>query len=802
MANKVKVNMMDKAKELRMELANLMPKLDTERLKFLLESYEETECEPAVIRRAKLNEKTLNEKTLYIDENPIVGTVTQYRSGLSPYPEWACKWMRKETKARFQLGELDMAKDLTDEDRDLINRAVDYWENRTVVYRTRKMYQEVTGVDAVKQFYIPGVALQGGPQFPLGFIILDYGKVLNKGIKGIIADVKEQMAKLSVGELESVTKRHFYNAELICLNAVVNWAHRYAALAREMAAKESDPERKKELKNIAKICDWVPENPVRNFREAVQSYWFAHCAAYIETCTWAMPPARFPQYMYPFYKKDKEAGKITEQEAKDLLAMLFVKYQEIQVHNSERSFKGNSGQMAIHISLGGVDENGDDATNDIDYMLLDVQREMKCAQPSLSVLYHDKMSEEFLLKCIETIKTGIGQPQFQNCDNMVQKLFLYHDGMTLKDARGGANLGCVMVQPLGCANLWEGIFNLAKMVELTLNNGKDPKTGVQVGPQTGEAESFSTYEKLWEAVKIQILYCTQIMRDYERLGVSIMAEIAPLPFQSALIPGCIEKGMDVMVGGSKYGGLGSLMITGVDLGNSLAAVKKLVFDDKRITMKELKDALAANFEGNGYDNILKMCLDAPKYGNDDPYVDHIVRDVYAAAGDAHEKTGLDYLGRKTRPEAVSASTHNTFGYATGALPSGRKAGVALADASVSSMPGTDMNGPTALIKSAAQAIDIMKYGTNHFNMKFHPSAMEGREGGRKLLSLIKTYMDLGGFHVQFNCVSSDTLKKAQQHPADFRDLVVRVAGFSAFFVNLDKGVQDEIIKRSELKFEQ
>lgn len=257
-----------------------------------------------------------------------------------------------------------------------------------------------------------------------------------------------------------------------------------------------------------------------------------------------------------------------------------------------------------------------------------------------------------------------------------------------------------------------------------------------------------------------------------------------------------------MEGGARYGGVGSVILTGVDLANSLAAIKKLVFDEKRITMKQLKEALHANFEGNGYGDIQRMCMEAPKHGNDDPSVDQIVKDVYAATWKAHERQGPDYLGRKNRPEAFSVSIHNTFGYVTGALPTGRKAGIALADATVSAMPGTDMNGPTALVKSAAKAVDTLRYGSNHFNLKFHPSAMEGREGARKLLALIKTYMDLGGFHIQFNCVSSETLKEAQLHPENHRDLVVRVAGFSAFFVNLDEGVQDEIIKRSELKFDE
>ena len=797
----METNMMERAVKIRKELVEVAPRLDTERFKFLIESYHGTEGESTIIRRAKLFEKILNEKTIYVDENPIVGTVTKYQAGLWPHPEWTCRWMKKEAEQRFQMGKLDITKDISEEDKLLIDEAVDYWQTRCVNYVTNQTFTERTGINAVARLFRPGAAVQGIPQFPLGFIILDYGKVLNKGMKGVIAEVEKEIEKLPVGNLEALQKWHFYNALLISLNAAINFARRYAALAREMAAAESNTGRKDELLEIAEVCDWVPENPARSFREAIQSYWFTLCAANIETNTWAIAPGRFPLYMYPFYKKDKEAGRITEEEVKGLLASLFVKYQEIQIHNSEVQFRGNSGQMALHISIGGVNEEGEDATNELDYLLLEVQKQMKCAQPSLTLLYHNKLSEEFLLKCVELIRMGIGQPQFLNNDNMVPKLLLFHEGMTLADARAGANQGCVPVQTLGCSNNYEGIFNLAKMMELALNNGKDPRTGVEVGPETGEAEFFQSYEELWQAVKKQIDHCTKVMRDYERLALSVTAEIAPLPFQSGLIPGCIEKGKDVMEGGSRYGGIGSIYITGVDLANSLAAVKKLVFDDKQITMKQLKEALSANFEGDGYGDIQKMCLEAPKHGNDDPYVDDIVRDVYAAAWEAHEGQGPDFLGRRTRPEAFSASVHNTFGYVTGALPTGRKAGIALSDASVSAMPGTDRNGPTALVKSAAKAIDTVKYGTNHLNIKFHPSALEGREGARKMLALVNTYMDLGGHHVQFNCVSTETLQDAQLHPEEHRDLVVRVAGFSAFFIHLDEGVQDELIKRSEIKFE-
>jgi formate C-acetyltransferase len=346
--------------------------------------------------------------------------------------------------------------------------------------------------------------------------------------------------------------------------------------------------------------------------------------------------------------------------------------------------------------------------------------------------------------------------------------------------------------------LWEAAVNLPKFIELALNNGKDPMTEWQIGPRTGEAESFRSYEEFHDAVWQQIRYFLPLARELNRIGYSLMAEYLPLPFHSALVDDCIKIGKDVTAAGARYGNSGLTPLAMIDLANSLAAIKKVVFEEKRITMEELKEALDGDFEGR--EEIHRMLLDAPKYGNDDDYADRIVRNCYDLLWVELQKIP-DLFGRSPRSEPYSVSGHFLFGERTGALPSGRKGRIALTDASVSAMPGTDRKGPTALVRSAVRALDTIKYGGNHFNMKFHPSAFEGREGLRKLVALVKTYMDLGGHHVQFNCVSGDTLKDAQLHPENYRDLVVRVAGFSAFFIHLEKGVQDEIIKRTELRFD-
>ena len=338
---------------------------------------------------------------------------------------------------------------------------------------------------------------------------------------------------------------------------------------------------------------------------------------------------------------------------------------------------------------------------------------------------------------------------------------------------------------------------MSKMLELALNNGKDPLSSRQIGPQNGG--SFKSYEELHDAVKKQFEHFFSLLRSINRLSWNVMREL-PVPWASALNPECIKKGKDLHEGGARYSAGSSTVAVGtVDLANSLAAIKKVVFEDKKITIEQLKEALAADFEG--YEDIQQMCLNAPKYGNNDDYVDSIAKEWFEIFWRKHREFPDDFLGRPIKPEALSVTTHAFLGANTGALPNGRKARTAITDASVSAQPGTDISGPTALINSAAQVLDPVRFGANHFNMKFHPSALEGLEGTRKFLSLLKTYMDLGGYHVQFNCVSADTLKEAQIHPDEYRDLVVRVAGFSAFFIHLDKQVQDEIIKRTELKFD-
>ncbi|MDP2660964.1 MAG: pyruvate formate lyase family protein, partial [Dehalococcoidia bacterium] len=622
------------------------------------------------------------------------------------------------------------------------------------------------------------------------------GKVLNLGLDGIIAEAREHLDRLPIATRDGQRKREFLRSVIISCEAVIKFAGRYATLARDMALKEPDPGQRKELELIAEACDRVPARPARTFREALQSFWFIHVCLLIEHVSWGFSPGRFPLYMYPFYKADKEAGRITEDEALELLELLFIKFTEVAPLWSRVGFEQAMANMFQNISLGGVTSGGDDATNDLDYLLLEAQSRVRLMQPTLSILYHDKLPDDFLLKSADLVRTGIGMPAFFNNNLDIQSFLAM--GASLEDARNHCIIGCVergLSHTCNTAN--NSFFSMPKMLELALYGGKDPKSGKQLGAQTGAAEGFQSYQQLFDAVMKQMEHSFPYFIELEETHYAFNAEYLPVPYTSALVDDCIQRGEEVYTGGSRHSMNGYSPVGVVDLADSLAAIKKLVFEEKRLTIGDLKKALEADFEG--YGELHRLLLDAPKYGNDDEYVDSITRACYDAFYAEHSKY-RDYQGRQTSPPALSVTGHFRLGVRCGATPNGRKARVPFTDASVSASPGMDRNGPTALIRSATRVIDTVKYSAAQINMKFHPTSVSGRDGLRKLLSLVKTYLDLGGHHIQFNVVSTETMREAQRHPEQYRDLIVRIAGFSAYFIHLDRMVQDEIIKRTEIGF--
>ncbi len=774
-------------------IMNTNQQFDPGRLKALMAVYQENQGEDTILIRAKLLDRLLREKELYLDDNPIVGTLTSLRCGVYAYPEWGCDWIKDEMDMvkTCSLGEIV----IPEETKELMMATYKQWKGRTSRDIADRTYKEVYGVNP--RPYIKSGMLYDVGNTALGSGCANYNMVLTKGARGIIADVEARMQAMSYTK-ESYKKLAFYKAVKIVLEAFIAWANRYADLAEKTAAQESNAAKKAELLEIAEVCRRVPEHPARNFREAVQSFWFTHLLIEMEQMGCANSPGRYGQWMYPFYKKDIEEGRITREEAEQLIRFQFIRHSELGAFSGmihQQALSGHTGQT---IALGGLTPDGKDASNELEMVIMDAQVKLRNIQPTLALWYHPQMDDAYLMKAVDVVRTGCGQPQFMNTDVAIQRHLLRfgHRGITLEDARNCANLGCVSsgIADKGSYVAIEDSICAAKFVELALYNGWDPTTKKQLGPQTGDPAEFTSYEQMYDAFLKQMDAGLTVQRRHSNLTCMAKEHVAPSVFRSALHDGCLEHGIPEEAGGHYYPQGVGIFSTVVDAGNALHVLRDLIFDQKKLTVAQLKEALEADWVG--YEDIRKMCLDVPKYGNDDPDSDAFVQGIFRDIAACYKSKGPDYFGNEAHPDAFSLSFHNLYGSQMNAFPNGRKKGTAFTDGSVSATPGSDTQGPTALIKSAAHALDTTWYASNHFNMKFLPSALKGQEGGRMLIQLIKSYFDEGGSHIQFNCVDRETLIDAQQHPEEHRELVVRVAGFSAYFTRLDKGVQDEIIKRT------
>lgn len=778
-------------------LLNAPQKVDTQRLSVLLDVYREYDYEPVVVRRALVFEKLTQTKTLYIDDNPLVGTVTAYPAGVYVFPEWDSDWIIKEMHQAMMshLGQVN----ITEEERKLMTEAGKFFKNRSATAKARSLSQQLHNYDP--RLGINAGLFTEGTLFTVGAGNVDYETFVSRGLNAIIQETQDRLHALPV-TAENSSRIDFYRAALISMRALVHLAERYADLAQHMAEESQDVKRKAELLAVADICRHVPAHPPRSFHESVQSWWFLHLGIQIEQSGCGSSPGRLGQYLDPFYQADKSNG-ITAEDALAWIKCLFVKILEVGYYQGISYAQLVSGHTGHTINVGGLNARGDDATTELDYLLLDAQISLRNIQPTITMLYHDGLKEDFLFKAVELERTGLGQPQWMNTRIIIERLLTRHStcGITLQDARNCINMSCVGTGVAGkTAFIRENAtFNLAKTFELVLYDGIDTVTGKQVGAHTGNPRDFASFEDLFAAYSAQVKHLFETIRPYGSISNKALGDTVPSPFRSAMYGGCLERGRHEYDCGPDYYLYYVISTAGVDAANSLAAVKHLVYDTGRVTMDQLLTALAANFEG--YDIIRELCHKAPKHGNGDPTMDALVRRVYDDAMEQFHQVNENFYGRHiANIEAYSLSIHNYFGMLTGALPTGRLKGAPLTDASVSAMPGTDTCGPLPLISSAAKALDTVSYGSNHFNMKFHPSAIAGMAGARKLISLIKSYMDMGGSHIQFNIVSSDTLRSAKENPENYKDLTVRVAGFSAYYTRLHQGVQDELIARTELGF--
>ena len=777
-----------RVKKLREMFLAARPEVFAERALLVTKSYAMTEGQPILLRRAKGLEEILNGITVLIrDGELIVGCKTPAILGSPLYPEVACDWVEKELddialrpESPFQVSE---------ETKALLRKEIfGYWRGKQVYNRI----MDVLPADVVRATD-EGFFFHYFLNRTIGHITVDYERVLEKGFLGLRAEVEDELEKINYEEQRCLNKLYLLLSMILCCDAAIQFAERYAQEAERLLISEQDPLRKIELKNISEICRWVPAHPARTFHEALQSFFFVHLILNLETNSYAIGPGRFDQCLYPYYQADIEAGRLTRAQAWELLACLWIKFNELSVVKEGGTAKAsNTYNDFQNLNLGGQTTDGQDATNDLSYLCLDVTGSLRLPQPQVSVLISEKTPDKFLDEVCKVVSLGFGMPAIFNEDEKTQSLL--HKGKTLKDARLGCINGCVELVVQGKDMMASsGYFNMPKCLELALNNGINPLTGTQLGPRTGELSELTSFDKLLEAFHEQMAYGINLKMIYDGIARQVYAEFCPVPFTSLLIDDCLKKGRDYHDGGAHYN---QPVLCGVGTGtmaDSLAAIKKLIYEEKKVSLRELVDALHADFEGKP--RLLQMLRNrAPKWGNGEDYVDSLAHDVveiFASEIEKHHNAqGVPYAANM-----IPTTTHIWFGDLTGATPDGRRSRMPLSEG-ISPVQGMDLNGPTAVIRSMARLDHARCFGTL-LNMKFHPSALSGEEGLRKFAYLIRTYFKLGGHHVQFNVLSSETLRVAQQHPEEYQDLLVRVAGYSDYFVRLSRDLQDEIISRIE-----
>jgi len=665
-----------------------------------------------------------------------------------------------------------------------------FWKGRSIRDRILKSMD-----DDWKAAYKAGVFTEFMEQRAPGHTVLD-NKIYQKGFKDFQKDIKTAIRSLDFyNDSQALAKRAELNAINITAEALINYAKRHAEKASELARSEKNTKRKKELIEIARICNKVPTEKPESFHEALQYYWFVHLGVITELNTWdSFNPGRLDQNLFPFYQKDLESGKCTKDKVKELLQAFWIKFnnQPAPPKVGITAKESNTYTDFCLINIGGVTESGSDAVNELSFLILDVIEELRLLQPSSMVQISKKNPDNFLHRALKIIRTGFGQPSIFNTDAIIQELI--RQGKTIFDARNGGASGCVEAGAFGKESyILTGYFNIPKVLEITLNNGIDPQTKKKLGLATGDPESFNTYEEFFSAFQKQLNHFIDIKIKGNRIIEQLWGKILPSPFMSLLIDDCIMQGVDYNCGGARYN---SAYIQGVGLGtitDCLTAIKYNIYDKQKITMKDLRGALQNNFAG--LDNIRSLLKEnTPKYGNDDDYADDILKTVFEIYFDAIDGRP-NTKGGEYRVNLLPTTCHVYFGSVIGALPDGRFAGIPLSEG-ISPVQGVDRNGPTAVLKSAAK-IDQLRTGGTLLNQKFTPQVLSNDSGITKLGQLIRAYFRMDGHHVQFNVIDADTLKKAQANPGDFRDLIVRVAGYSDYFVDLTEALQNEIIKRTE-----
>jgi formate C-acetyltransferase len=780
------------------------PRVDSARSHLATESWKETEGEHIYMRRARVFARICEGMPIGIfDDELIVGNQTRYVHGCSLALDWSV-----EAAEELLAGMRNVARGeavqciVSDDDLKIIEGDLAYWKGKTPEEILTRSIDEYFGID-YRELIAPGIAtVRFGQSTPVWPHSGDYGKVLNKGLKGIIEEIEEKVKALNFAGENDSEKWFFYKAVILTLKAAITFAKRHAELARESAAEETNSARKQELGRIAEICERVPENPARNFYEAVQSLRFMHLLLNMEGAGFHDVPGRLDQYFFPFYERDIREGKLTVQEAAEILACFWLKLNEMDCVRPGIWKVISQGEMDLNITLGGVDREGNDATNELSYLMLKVTQELKLPI-NVYVRVNEATPDEFLVKAIEANRAVAGGiPAFMG-DKRVIANFV-EDGVAIEDAREYAAYACVHQKlPHTGIHFTASAMNGPKLLELVMYNGYDPRTERKLGLETGDPRSFTSIEDWIEAYEKQFKYWFDRFHSYAKFGFQIRGQLFAFPFNSAIVYDCLDKGLDVLRGGARYNQTDGVWYCHprANSYDGLMAIKKLVYDEKKITVDELLDACAHNFEGNERrEQIQQMLLSAPKYGNDDDEPDEIARRLsFFFSGEV--RSHPNPWGYPTNQIRHGGAIHILDGSFVGATPDGRKAWRPLSDGGISPMRGADKKGPTAVLRSAAKIVDIHTERASVLNQKFSPALINTRENIMKVVSMLRTFFeDYMGNMIQYNIVSNEQLLDAKAHPEQYRDLVVRIGGYSAYFVELSPELQDEVIARTAQEF--
>ena len=776
--------------ELRSRSLKAVPHISEERALLMTQFYAKgiAQQESVPVQRALAFKYLMEKKSIWIDpQELIVGERGPAPKATPTYPE-VCIHSTQDldvfntrTKVPFKVD--PMVKDC------YAQKIIPFWQGKSI---REKIFAQMTS--EWQAAYAAGIFTEFQEQRSPGHTVLG-DKIYRKGFEQLKTEIEASIKALDFyHDPEALDKMEELNAMAIAADALIHYAQRHAERLRQMAAEQDDPDRQAELEQMAAICQRVPARAPQTFWEALQYYWFVHVGVITELNPWdAFNPGRLDQHLYPFYQKELNDGTLTRERARELLQSFWIKFNNHPAP-PKTGVTGKESNTYVDfalINLGGVTSDNRDAVNELTYLILDVIEEMRLLQPSAMCQVSKRNPDRFVKRALKIVRTGFGQPSIFNTDAIVQELV--QQGKTVTDAREGGASGCVEVGAFGreCYIL-TGYFNLPKILELTLHNGIDPQSGEQVGLETGNPEDFTTYADLLQAYQTQLQYFVDMKIRGNNVIERINARYMPVPFLSLLIDDCIATGKDYNNGGARYN---TSYIQGVGLGSltdALTALKYHVFDQQTCSMKEMLRALEDNFEAQ--DNLHEQLIHAtPKYGNDNDYADEVLTELFemyysAVTGRPNMKGGVH------RINLLPTTCHVYFGSVTGALPDGRRAGTPLSEG-ISPVQGADRNGPTAVVKSAAK-IDHIRTGGTLLNQKFLPQVLDGDDGLQKLTHLIRSYFKMDGHHIQFNVVDKALLRKAQQYPDDYRDLIVRVAGYSDYFVDLTMELQEEIIART------